>query len=553
MSVITPNTDLILLKNPLELDNRNQLTFTNKEAQFNYFNSLDKLVADNFTYQRQDEIIRFPGLRDDLLEYNYCMYRNSSYSDKWFYAFIIGMDYINDSMTAIHIKSDSFQNWQFDLTYKTSFIEREHVNDDTIGLHTLPENLETGEYITKEVIQPDFGESHPVIMVTEYCYETYPDIESGYIMNDDSRIKSGGGILNGVYQGCMMLLCGDKHALESILTAYAKAGKSDSVVAIFMSPDYLTGYSIPLSSSNGWHFTDYTPGFVQGPFKYLSSTISDSTRNHDISKPYNNIDGVVPKNNKLFTSPYIYLMGTNNQGQSAIYPYEYFTDVEVPGFARFQSKGVLTPGCSIRAVPINYKGVGYNNSEGINLGKFPVCSYLSDVYTNWLTQNGVNIGLSALGSVAQIAGGTAIAVTGVGAVAGASAIASGVLGIANSLATVYEHSLIPPQLEGNVNCGDVNYSSGYNAFSFYKMNIKAEMVSIIDNYFSMFGYKVNSVKQPNISGRQNWNYVKTIDCNIEAFIPQKDLQEIKDMFNMGVTLWHNPTTFLDYSQSNSII
>ena len=64
------------------------------------------------------------------------------------------------------------------------------------------------------------------------------------------------------------------------------------------------------------------------------------------------------------------------------------------------------------------------------------------------------------------------------------------------------------------------------------------------------GYKINSVKIPNINGRPNWNYVKTIDANITANIPQNDLIEIKEIFNNGVTFWHNPSTFLDYSRNN---
>nr|DAM57460.1 MAG TPA: Major tail protein [Caudoviricetes sp.] len=33
-------------------------------------------------------------------------------------------------------------------------------------------------------------------------------------------------------------------------------------------------------------------------------------------------------------------------------------------------------------------------------------------------------------------------------------------------------------------------------------------------------------------------------------IPQGDLQVIKSIFDNGVTLWHNPQTFLDYSKNN---
>ena len=82
------------------------------------------------------------------------------------------------------------------------------------------------------------------------------------------------------------------------------------------------------------------------------------------------------------------------------------------------------------------------------------------------------------------------------------------------------------------------------------MRAKTEYLKIIDDYFSMYGYKVNSVKIPNITGRTNWNYVKTINANILGDIPQEDIQELKNMFDNGVTFWHNPNTFLDYSQNN---
>ena len=85
------------------------------------------------------------------------------------------------------------------------------------------------------------------------------------------------------------------------------------------------------------------------------------------------------------------------------------------------------------------------------------------------------------------------------------------------------------------------------------MTVKREFAKICDDFLSMFGYKVNEVKIPNITGRRNWNFVKTVGCYIEADIPQDDLQEIKSMFDKGITFWHNATTFMDYSQNNDII
>ena len=85
------------------------------------------------------------------------------------------------------------------------------------------------------------------------------------------------------------------------------------------------------------------------------------------------------------------------------------------------------------------------------------------------------------------------------------------------------------------------------------MSVREEYAKIIDQYFSMYGYSINEVKLPNITGRSNWNYVKTIGANIEGDIPEGDINEIKSLFNNGITLWHNTSTYLDYSQNNAII
>ena len=85
------------------------------------------------------------------------------------------------------------------------------------------------------------------------------------------------------------------------------------------------------------------------------------------------------------------------------------------------------------------------------------------------------------------------------------------------------------------------------------MSVRKEIAQTIDAYFSMYGYKVNSLKTPNVNGRRYWNYVKTIGSYIEGNIPQDDLREINSLFDNGITFWHDSTKFLDYSQSNTIV
>ena len=127
---ITPNTNIRLLKSPLTLSNKHQLTFSDKNAQETYFLSLPYVEDDDASYQRKDNVIRFNSHIDDIINYNYCMYRNNNYTNKWFYAFITGMRYINDNLTEVSIVTDVFQTWQFDLIFKESFVEREIVSTD---------------------------------------------------------------------------------------------------------------------------------------------------------------------------------------------------------------------------------------------------------------------------------------------------------------------------------------------------------------------------------------------------------------------------------------
>ena len=195
---VTPNTDLYLLQCPIELDSRNQINFSTAEAQFNYFYNLPKLEAENFTYQSKDNIIRFPAHIDSLLAYTYVMNRNTNYGSKWFYAYITDMQYINDNMTAITISSDVWQTWCFNLSIKKSFVEREHVENDAFGLHTIPENIEYGEYVTNSnssfEISTTISNTYIAVQVTELTPKAYGVI--------GSRQR----VYGGLPQGCWKIL-----------------------------------------------------------------------------------------------------------------------------------------------------------------------------------------------------------------------------------------------------------------------------------------------------------------------------------------------------------
>ena len=564
MAVIAPQTDVILLKVPLEIDNTNQLTFGNAATQFNYFNSLPKISFDNFTYQRKDNTLRIPALMDDIIQYNYVMYRNEGFSNKWFYAYIDKMEYLNDNVTAVSITTDVWQTWQFDLTYKPTFVEREHVNNDTVGLHTIPENLETGDIIVNGTVT-EFGVNPSG--VSDYCIVVDVSMIENEGENQTLYYEWVGGVdktpsqyVNGTPSGLYHLILGYNSSAivsaRSLINVYDLAGLGNAIQNVYIVPKDLVGEVetdliihaarvLPLPSKT------LSCGGICMP-KYSQGTSSLGTFTY--TKP-TTVNGYTPKNKKLLCYPYNYMNVSNNAGNTYTYRYEDFT-----GDVSFTVEGALTPSGSIKASPNSYKNIGSAQNSydyGINGAKLPICAWTTDSYTNWLTQNAVNQATAMENTIISGVSGILSGAAGGGAYGagmGALKMVGSTLEQAKSLyAQRATANIVPDQTKGNLNSGDVVWAKLRSRFSFIPMSIKAEYARSIDDFFNAYGYAINRVKIPNITGRRNWNYVKTIGCYIEADIPQDDLQTIKNLFNNGITLWHSPSTFADYSQNNDII
>ena len=540
-------TEVRLLAVPLENDYMHTFYFANKSAQTNYFLGRTKKNRNDFSYQRKERVIRYPEHIDNLLECNYVMYKNTAYSSKWFYAFITKMEYVNDDCTNISIETDVIQTWLFDYKIKPSFIEREHVDSDNIGEHTVPEQLETGDYVINEKNKNASLLTYSMILACTVDLNDYEDA----LIGKGKYAGIGGGFYNGIYSGIKYYQV-TKSECNRAIKALAETGQSDAIVSIFMCPSLFVSASYPKDNPTGYAEVDENMDVMRKD--WVNTFGVDDTENY---KP-EDIDGYKPKNNKLFTYPYCYMLMSNNSGGSAVYKYELFKNPDNDKHCPFYIYSATTAGFSICISPRYYNGVDINSLERLNLGKFPVCAWASDVYTNWLTQNAVNIPLSI---------GTAVATTGVAiagamlapATGGASALAtvgaisagvSGATSIASTVGEIYQHSLQPPQAEGNVNSGDVTFASGMLTFTAYQMTIKKEMAKIIDNYFNMFGYKTNRVGVPSIAHRENYWYTKTIDVNIDGNIPNEDLQKIKNCYNKGITFWYTPANIGNYNVTN---
>lgn len=511
-------TKAYLLYVPIEKDYAHTLYFPNAAAQQAYFTGRKKFEATGLSYQRKDGVIRFPAQMDAILDAgcNYVMYQNAAYSDRWFYAFITGMSFENPQHTNITIATDCIQTWMFDITVKTSFVEREHATSDNVGEHTIDEALELGEYVCNDLsIDNNLTSCYYVILTT---------------FNPTGDDKPMAVNMGGIFYAGGAYICSTMDEVVNIVQLFSKAGEADAVTAVYMVPK-----KIVINSSETLQFSGQAnPAF------------------YDVSKAKpTKINGYTPKNKKLLTYPFCYLLASNNAGSSNVYKYERFSTATCD----FLVTGVPVVGGSIKSCPKQYNGISVNQEEGLMCGKFPTLSWSADLFTNWLTQNSVNIALGIGAGALQIAGGavTMAATAGTGAAIGGAGIVGGVNSIVNTLAQVHQQSFTPNSARGNTNGGDINTANGANTFYYYAMSIKAEYAKAIDEFFTMYGYKCNRVKVPAKAHRSAFWFTKTIDAAIDGAIPQDDLQVIKDAYNKGITFWRPSAAIKNYNQDNAIV
>ena len=522
-----------LMTVPLEDDMRNTLYFANASAQQSYFNGAIGKTYNNVSYQSETRTFRCKDEIDSIRQYNYIMWQNPAFSNKWFYAFIKKMEFVSTGLTDVVFEVDPLQTYMFDITINASFVEREHTNNDTIGNNILEEPVALGDYIYNgaevQFANVDKEEGYLCVGVTELVEPLNTNPLTNWLT-----------VYGGIYSGLQYMFFNSFVSMQRVLDYYVRKGKTEALQTIFYAPKSFVDSSSPKSQTYELSSSSNTATVI-----WIEPSMEPIRVNATSARPAT-IDGYTPRNKKLLTKPYCFVNLSNNCGSEIDYAYEDFAG----GTASFRADIALCPSMSIKACPTNYKNTSNNGirawSDGIMGPKTPQCSWVTDYYTNWLTQNAVNMPLQAI--TTGVSAGLGFA-SGNYAGAGMTLLSS----IGNVINENYKASLVPDQVHGNVNGGDIAFSRDKSCFSILPKSIKAQYARIIDDWFDMFGYKTNRVKVPNTNHRLNWWYTKTISANITGNVPNDMMNKIKDAYNNGLTFWKNPSNFLNYSVSNGII
>lgn len=350
MSYIQPNTDIYILKNiPLNKSYEHTVYYKNKTEQANAFLNKQKFHLTNYSYQRALlGTIKVELTYEQLIDCNYLMFKNTNFENKWFYAFITGIAYISNEVTAIYYELDVMQTWCYDYSFKPTFIERNHSDTDYLFDNTQPEGLEIG------------SEYNRFLQTSRNYNNRYFIVVSASAINDAGVTEYYSTLINEVYCGLHVYLC-DYDEVRSLMSKINEQGLGDSIVS-----------------------------FQCSPTKNLNEATSQITING-----LDNISGYKPKNKKLFNYPYNFIEVSNNLGTASEYHFEcgiYGYNNNIKNRAQqisFFEKMISYPIAQVLITPQAYNNSIFdgNNTYSISYSSFPTCGFASDTYKAWWAQN----------------------------------------------------------------------------------------------------------------------------------------------------------------------
>lgn len=536
---IEPDSKIYICANvPLDEKFDDSISFESRDVQLTTINNYFIKSFDKYSYQRNGRgYLRVKASADELYGANYMTFQNTAYGNKWFFAFIKNVDYINDNVAQINYEIDPIQTWWFDIEFKQCFIERQHQFTDYAGSNRIPENINYGELIKTNY--------QDITALGDLSVVVFATFDRNY--NDSYGTYTTLRYYNGLTAIPFDLNNQGITALANWMHDIPPAKLEGLVCAVIMPK--LIADSVP---------TGTVPYYTTFQFnKHLNVLRKDGTPVH---------------NQKCLTYPYNYLYVTNFNGGSAEYKYENFNvnDPVQQTICSFRVYGDRTPNPSVAIVPQNYNmvptpTVDENFEEKFILTNFPQVALNVDAYKVWLSQNMGNIGMTALsmataGAKTSLGAETGSAATGavVGGLVGGpvGALIGGAIGgagakIASLLTGGAIASVKPPQSFGSQS-GSINSQMSLLNFGFYNVHMNTEYATIVDDYFDMFGYAQHDIGTPAVRPilRESWSYIKTVGCVIEGDIPADDVKKIKDIFDAGIRFWRQGKTVGDYTQNN---
>ena len=480
--------------------------------------------------------VKVPFTEMQALDLNYLAFLNIGLTTEWVFCFITAVEWMSERTTRIMFELDIFQNNFYKCRFKECFVERMHIpkSQDTIGSNLIPESFETGDnYVAK------------------WTTKAYPPKNiCMYVSKENQDEDVDGAVVNNIYRAAKLIHNTNPIDINNKIDDMTGAGLSDAILNVFMAPDICLD-------------AETSPGDNE------DSIIIDFSG-------VNWFNGYKPKNNKIYSYPYIYLVVDNNEGQANTYKFEYSTNASHD--LQFSIIGCLCTTPQILLLPWTYNGVELDYMDIMVMGNFPQCAFQSDTYRAWYAQNqntiiaaqnavydtyhvqeeGIWLSMftNTASSAGQIVGGNfAAAGSGIGGLFGTQQQFNAMQASMNNqlkmqMAQRQDKRILPPTIHGKVMNSNINAAYNMNKFDFYCMSIRGQYARMVDDYWTAYGYPINRIQMPNINSRSSWNYIKTNGCTLSGSVDLAQLATLRAIFDRGVTVWHTDDVG-NYSLTNN--
>jgi len=578
---------------PFSNDYKNTRWFSNTDEQYSYFINqkiVHTMTSATFVRDEGKGYISVNAPIDLLLETNYLMFQNTHYNSKWFYAFVTKLERKNQNVTFVYFELDVLQTWLKNYTFKPSFVVREHTPlwnaDGSPVINTVDEGLNYGleyddVYVNHYV--PNNGVKFIVIVAKQQIHGS----------SKDKHIASYNGIAQPLSYYVLPIFLdgegliwlkddGDEIAMSEPEKLFSKIYEDDKATGN-ISAIYLTNsIGCPFTISGGGEsftrikFTEKDQKFEGAEIGtdvsclYVKDLKRYMTETFDLGNKYANLPSY--KESKLYMYPYTVLTLDDFKGNRTDYKLENIQDSNL--LLNMKGSIGLSNKVSYGLQKYNDKATMTNHQDNqyaiidSNPQDIPVITDLLAAYlqgnknsienqkNSIMFNGGMGMVQSAVGAAGGIASSKNPISMGVNAVSGVADVVKGagntVLQLQSLEAKQQDIRNMPNQITKQGSNTAYDYGHRYDGVTFIKKTLKPEYRRKLEHFFNMFGYKVNEVKIPNFHTRQNWNYVQTTSCNIVGDFNNEDLNELKAVFDNGITLWHTDDVG-NYSLSNEVI
>lgn len=544
---------------------------------------------------RKDGVIQAARQFADFSEVNYVVFRNHMRevsevgdhdtarpphpsSQKWFFARVTNLEYVNPNCTNVFFEVDAWQTYQNEVVVTDALVEREHVpyTDDHISAHYMPEGLDAGEPVFHRLHEPEDITWHSIIVDSAHkisvngnlCLSTViVSVDDLQLQKEDKTDNFKIITVNGIPQVAFFYIFAhhagggpDPRAkadsIADLLKQAAKNDKLESLICAYNVPTVLLGADYDTHNNTG------KKGDAIRPAEYdidLLNSLNEQVGYTRIAVrcPLKEQFPEGVKNKKCYTSQFVTLDVTNGSNKHISIKPEFVQHAGDAMHIEFDVCGSAAPDGDIAIYPSadDYTHAGantgvhrWNNNVGdlfMSGTTFSQSALKSDTYAAWTTQNGMQNNISAFTS--GVTGATGIATliasivgTAANPLVGLGMAVAGGAGIWQSVNNEQVAEKLSDKPIGSMS-SSVNRSAGNYPFCFILRRPTHDKIKQIDHYFSLYGYKIADFKHPNfddfVNRRPRWNYVKLGTCPFYGAIPDVHMRAISQMFLSGVRLW----------------